>query len=328
MRVRKLFGSFSSLLRKYAVNIPYFGLPYAVQMEVTTKCNLKCEMCLRSKEQAGAVNSDMSLDLFNSIISQLRYPTRHINLVGLGEPLLNPQMFSMISSAKKHGFTVSLISNFTLIDREKSLALIDSGLDFLYVSFDSGIKSIFERIRTGACFEEVIDNVKLFVRTKKEVKANKPAFFFKSTISRRNFEEIQRLVKLAESLGVEGINFGKLIGEEEDYIHDPSVFINMEDFRGSRIIIDPCELSTFYQCDGIVGCYITFDGKVLPCGVMMQAIPRSEYSKFQLGDLRVDTIGKIWRSTKFKQFRKQIKSRPHSRPYLPVCKQCPAWMYY
>jgi len=325
MRVRNVLEHASTLLRRYAVNVPFFGLPYAVQMEITTKCNLRCEMCARSKEQAGAVNSDMSLDLFNSIVTKLGYPTRHVTLVGLGEPLLNPQVYSMIRSAKENGLKVSLISNFAQLDRDKSLALIDSGLDFLFVSFDSAMKSTFEKIRTGACFEKVIDNVKLFVRTKKEVKAKKPVFFFKSTISKRNFGEIQQLVKLADSLGVDGINFGKLFGEEGDYIHDPSVFLNMEDFRESRIIIDPCELSRTFQCDGIAGCYITFDGKVLPCGVMMQATSRSEYSKYQLGDLRTDTMDKVWRSAKFKQFRRQIKS--HSRPYLPICEECPAWMY-
>jgi len=98
-------------------------------------------------------------------------------LVGLGEPLLHPQLFSIIRSAKKRGLTVSLISNFTLIDRDMSIALIDSGLDFLFVSFDSSVKSIFEKIRSGACFEEVTDNVKLFVRTKEEVKAKTPLFF-------------------------------------------------------------------------------------------------------------------------------------------------------
>jgi radical SAM protein with 4Fe4S-binding SPASM domain len=312
-------------LRRYIANLPRFGLPYAVQIEITTRCNLRCEMCARSKEQAGALNSDMPLDLFNSIVSKLRYPSRHVTLVGLGEPLLHPQLFSIIRSAKERGLIVSLISNFTLIDRETSLSLINSGLDYLFVSFDSGTKSVFEKIRTGACFEEVIDKVKLFVKTKKEVKAKTPAFFLKSTVSRRNSKEIRQLISLAGSLGVEGINFGKLFGEEKDYIHDPSCFLNMEEFNGSVTIIDPCEIGKFYQCDGLAGCYITFDGRVLPCGIMMQAISRSEYPRFQLGDLRIDTIDRVWRSGKFKQFRKQIKS--HSQPYLPICEECPAWMY-
>ncbi len=309
----------------HIVKIPYFGLPYAVQLEITTKCNLRCEMCARSKEQAGAVNSDMSLDLFNSIVSKLRYPSKHVTLVGLGEPLLHPQLFSIIRSAKKRGLTVSLISNFTLIDRNTSLSLIDSGLDFLFVSFDSGTKNVFEKIRGGACFEEVIDNVRLFAKTKEEVKAKTPLFFLKSTVSQRNSEEIRQLIKLAESLGADGINFGKLFGEEKDYIHDPSCYLKMEEFKGTKLIIQPCEIGKSYQCDGIAGCYITFDGRVLPCGIMMQAMPRLEYPQFQLGDLQINTIDKVWRSAKFKQFRQQIKSR--SQPYLPVCEECPAWMY-
>jgi radical SAM protein with 4Fe4S-binding SPASM domain len=325
MRLESIFDSASRELRRHIMNTPHLGLPYAVQIEITTKCNLRCKMCSRSKEQAGAVNSDMSLDLFNSIVSKLRYPSRHVTLVGLGEPLLHPQLFSIIRSAKERGLLVSLISNFTLIDRDKSLSLIDSGLDFLFVSFDSGIKTVFEKIRTGACFEKVIENVKLFVRTKKEVNAKSPLFFFKSTVSRSNSEEIRQLVNLAESLGVEGINFGKFFGEEEEYIRDPSCFLNMKEFKESKMIIQPCEIGKSYSCDGISGCYITFDGRVLPCGIMMQAMSRSEYPRYQLGNVQIDTIDEVWRSEKFKQFRKQIKS--HSKPYLPICEECPAWMY-
>lgn len=325
MRLQNVVDYASRELRRSIATAPYIGLPYAVQIEITTKCNLRCELCYRSKEQASAVNSDMPLDLFNSIVRKLRYPSRHVTLVGLGEPLLHPQLFSFIRSAKERGLTVSLISNFILIDQDMSLALIESGLDFLYVSFDSSVKSVFEKIRTGASFEKVIENIELFVKTKRDAKAKTPLFFLKSTVSQRNSEEIRRLIDLAESLGAEGINFGKLFGEEKDYIHDPSCFLDTKEFGESKIIIDPCEIGKSYQCDGLAGCYITFDGRVLPCGIMMQSVFRSDYPQYQLGDLRVDTIDKVWRSAKFKEFRRQIKSR--SKPYLPVCEECPGWMY-
>src|SRR5512136_715315 len=117
MRLENVLDYASREFRRHFVNTPYLGLPYSVQIEITTKCNLRCEMCSRSKEQAGAVNSDMPLDLFNSIVGKLRYPSRHITLVGLGEPLLHPQLFPIIRSAKERGLAVSLISNFTLVDR-------------------------------------------------------------------------------------------------------------------------------------------------------------------------------------------------------------------
>ena len=196
-------------------------MPSFVQIEVTTKCNLKCRLCLRSTDPSKVVASDMSFGLFKSIICQLKSRTPSISLVGLGEPLFHPEIFSMIRFVKENGLEVSLIDNFTLINREKSLALIDSGLDFLYVSFDNVTKKDFEERRTGACFETVVDNIKLFLKTRNEVNARKPLLFFKSTIESRNFSEIPRLIKFAEDIGADGINFGKMVDLAEYEIKSP-----------------------------------------------------------------------------------------------------------
>jgi radical SAM protein with 4Fe4S-binding SPASM domain len=226
----------------------------------------------------------------------------------------------MIQVAKRAGFEVSLIDNFTLIDKDKSLALINSGLDFLYVSFDSVSKNTFEEIRTGACFENVIENIKLFVKTKKEAKTKKPAFLFKSTISQSNFAEIPQLVRLAENLGADGINFGKLMSETEFSKNQSSILLSEEDLPKSKIAIYPCELSKSYQCDALTGCYVTFDGRVLPCGLMAESTSRAQYPSLQLGDLGLDKIANIWRTHSSRKFRKKhwlVKS-------LPQCKTCPA----
>jgi len=278
-------------------------------------------MCMKSNKEANTINSDMPLDLYNSIIGGLKYPTRYISLVGLGEPLLNPYIFSMIDSAKKKGFEVSLIDNFTLIDQNTSLSLIKSGLDYLYVSFDSTSKTLFEKMRTGASFEKVIENVQLFVTTKNELKAGKPTFLFKSTISRENFKEISQLIKLAEDLGVDGINFGKLCAQEEGYVNDLSLSLELEDLPKSKIEIYPCELSKTFPCCASKGCYVTSDGKVLPCGLIIEMIPRKQYSQIQLGNLKNGTIGNIWRSKEYREFRREIASGK----LLPLCKKCPAW---
>ena len=303
--------------RKFIINSPHLGMPLFVQVEITTKCNLVCKFCTRTFDQAYQVDHDMTLDFFNSIISQLKYPTQSVHLVGMGEPLLNPDVFSMIASAKRNGLEVSLIDNFTLIDREKSLALINSGLDFLYISFDSASKKTFEELRTGATFEKIIENIKLFVRTKKEAKAKTPGFLFKSTISSYNLNEIPQLIKLAEDLGADGINFGKMMSEEESSARISKVRIEEKDLPKSKMSIYPCEMSDSYQCDALRGCYITFDGKILPCGLIPESTYRAQYSQFQLGDLRTDTLGTIWR-TSFRQFRKEIESGK----YLPRCKTC------
>ena len=302
----------SSRAQKSIMNSPRFGMPSSVQIEVTSRCNIHCKLCMRNIDPARILDSDMSLDFFKSLIGQLRGRTQNVSLVGLGEPMLHPEIFSMIRFAKENGLEVSLIDNFTMINREKTLALIESRLDFLYVSFDNVSKAAFEERRTGACFETVVENIKLFVKTRHEVKANHPFFLFKSTIAQDNCAEIPALIKFAENLGADGINFGKMMNE------DNPPFPKEEELTKSKIAVYPCELGEFYQCDATRGCYVTFDGKVLPCGLMAESVSRARYPQLQLGDLTSDTISNIWRSSGFRQLRKKIESGE----YLPECETC------
>jgi radical SAM protein with 4Fe4S-binding SPASM domain len=316
---------FSTLIRsaraqKYIMNNPRFGMPPSIQLEITTKCNINCPLCLRTIDPAKIVDADMSIDLFKTIITQLKGKTRDVSLVGLGEPLLHPQIFDMIRLVKENDLEVSLIDNFTLIDKEKTLKLIDSGLDFIYVSFDNTSKAAFEKRRTGACFEKVIENIKLFVKTKNEAKAKHPIFLFKSTISNSNFKEIPQLIKLAEDLGADGINFGKMMDEDESRLVNPPA-LTLDNIPKSKIAIYPCELSDSYQCDATRGCYVTFEGKVLPCGLMAESVSRAHYPQLELGDLRSDTVATVWRSSKFRQLRKNLESEK----FLPECKTCGAY---
>ena len=60
-----------------------FGSPYHVIIETTTKCNLNCRTCMRSKQESGIFNSEMSFDLYESLIKDLKYPTRFVSFVGI-----------------------------------------------------------------------------------------------------------------------------------------------------------------------------------------------------------------------------------------------------
>ena len=74
-------------------------LPSSLQIETTTRCNLRCKTCLRSQQAQG----DMPFELFKSIIDQyklLKITGRKIDLTGVGEPLLNTELLPMIRYAK------------------------------------------------------------------------------------------------------------------------------------------------------------------------------------------------------------------------------------
>jgi radical SAM protein with 4Fe4S-binding SPASM domain len=299
------------------MNSRRFGMPVSVQIEVTTKCNLSCPFCLRVTDPARIIDADMSLNLYKSIVNQIKGRTCGVNLVGLGEPLLHPEIFSMIRFAKENGLEVSLVDNFTLVDQEKSLQLINSGLDFLYVSFDSTSKEIFEKTRRGAYFERIIENIQIFVKTKRDLKAKTPVFLLKATITSNNFNEVPKLIECAEDLGTDGINFGKIRTKDPvSKIYPPP--LDKTDFPKSKIPVHLNELSDSYQCNATNGCYITYNGKVLPCGLMAESVSRADYPQVELGDLKYDTLANIWRSNRFRQVRKNIKARK----YLLECKTC------
>lgn len=297
------------------------GSPYHVIVETTTKCNLECRTCMRSKQEWGISDSDMPFDLYDSLISNLKYPTRFVSFVGMGEQLLNPQIFRMMNIAKQKGFEVSLTDNFTLVDKEVALTLLQSQIDYLYASFDSVSKEKFEKIRVGANFDDVVKNIKQFVEAKKQANAKKPQVFFKSTISKDNFSEIPDIIRLAEDLGLDGIDFSKEHSYYQADANDPSFYLDPKDLPPTKVALILCEMGKIYPCQALTGCFVTFDGKVFPCDHIMQLLPRSEFSRFHVGDVKRNTIAEIWRSEKYRQIRRGLASGE----WLPFCEKCPAF---
>jgi radical SAM protein with 4Fe4S-binding SPASM domain len=298
-----------------------FGSPYHVMLEVTTKCNIKCRTCLRSKQEWGISDSDMDLDLFHLLIRNLKYPTRFINFVGMGEQLLNPQIFDMMNLAKKKGFQISLTDNFTLVDKEVALKLLHSEIDYLYASFDSVSKDKFEKIRFGANFDEVVRNIKQFIEAKNQVKAKKPQVFFKSVISKKTVSEVPHLIEFAEELDLDGIDFCKEHSFYQNHTNDPNFYLQPKDLPPTKIEVILNEMGRIYPCQALPGCFVTFDGKVFPCDHMMQLLPRNSFARFQVGDIRFNTLAEIWRSEKYRRIRKNLASRV----WLPFCEKCPAF---
>lgn len=65
--------------------------PALLQVEVTTRCNMRCAMCVKSAEGCRIPEAHMPMELFTRIESVL--PHCHgLVLNGIGEPLLHPHL--------------------------------------------------------------------------------------------------------------------------------------------------------------------------------------------------------------------------------------------
>jgi len=144
------------------LTLPRF--PLFLDIEATSACNLKCPSCVQT--HADFRKGYMHMGLYNMLIDEASdngcYGCKYHTL-GRGEPLLHSKIPQMVAYAKKKGMIdVRLNTNGTLLNGERSKALLDAGLDQLIVSIDGYEKEYYESKRVGAKWETVLKNVSNF----------------------------------------------------------------------------------------------------------------------------------------------------------------------
>src|SRR3954470_19328708 len=90
-------------------------LPREVQLEVTNRCNLDCDMCPRLT-LLKVPEVDMSRETFDAVLGRLDAP-ESITLTGWGEPLMHPQLFDFVAEINRRfeGCDVSITTNGHLL---------------------------------------------------------------------------------------------------------------------------------------------------------------------------------------------------------------------
>jgi MoaA/NifB/PqqE/SkfB family radical SAM enzyme len=133
-----------------------------IYIEVTSQCNLICRTCIRNAwdEPQGM----MSEEIFSKVIEGLHdfTPTPSVFFGGLGEPLFHPNIVDMVKRAKSLNTRVEMISNGMLLTEDLALALVNAGLDMLWVSLDGASPESYTDIRLGANLPQVLENLKSF----------------------------------------------------------------------------------------------------------------------------------------------------------------------
>ena len=85
-----------------------------------------------------------------------------VSLCGLGEPLINKNTVSFVKKVKAAGFRCSMSSNGALLTEDKTHALLDAGLDEIYINI-SDIDEEYERIYSLP-FASTCENITRFAK--------------------------------------------------------------------------------------------------------------------------------------------------------------------
>jgi radical SAM protein with 4Fe4S-binding SPASM domain len=191
------------IIRKPAVS----SKPFYMQIEATTHCNLACKMCVRNETIKNPMH--LKFDKFKELFDQV--VPKKLTLSGVGEPMLNPELYDMVDYARKHGTQVMIPTNATILKRRKlSEKLVDAGLNVLKISVDAASKETYLKVRLEDYFDDIIEGIQVLEDVKRERKTRFPELRFDFVILEDNFHEIPDLVMLSKRLGIKIIFFRAL----------------------------------------------------------------------------------------------------------------------
>ncbi len=131
-----------------------------VFMDQNNKCNLRCRMCGFADPRVASIAAyDMPRQVFDSIARQLFPRANYVQLSILTEPFMTADFPERMQAVREYGVPYShIITNGTLLTERAIDTVLDAAISCLTISIDAGTKELFESIRIGASFDQVIRN--------------------------------------------------------------------------------------------------------------------------------------------------------------------------
>ncbi len=314
------------------------SLPNYVQIEPVGQCNLRCTMCPIQYRQDGPPYGPlafMDFDLYTRLISE-NPNLEKLHLQGLGEPMMHPRFFDMVTYAKQKDIYVTTNSNFTLLNKKRAELTVRSGLDDLHISIDGANAQTYERIRVRGHFQKVIQNLELLLEARQRLRSETPHLSMVMVIMRQNLEELPDLVRLAHTWSMESIFVQHLSHDfsesslpaaykpMREYVEEQTL-LNVDESQIERIFSQARELADHLgidlrlprtrmhvhpagtpgpeRCDWPwKGAYFSYDGQAMPC--CMVATP----DRVNFGKVNGKTFEEIWNGELYQSFRQKLSS--------------------
>lgn len=320
-------------------------LPKNLYLETTSRCNLRCKGCILYRG-GWEPQRDLLLKELIMICDQLPELSR-VALHGIGEPLLNTELPSMIQYLKDRKAYVFLNSNGIRLDEERRNQLIDTGLDELRISLDAASSAGYKKMRNSDEFDCIVDNVRSFSDRISSMKVSRPKLSLWYLGTRENIAELPDFVRLAASLGVAEVYLQRLVYFQDDKGYGLARAENTlmgSDNSVSRLINASHEIAKHsgvqFNASGFSSpieslqagfdnpfpwrkcyrpqtlMYITASGNVLPCCISPFAT--SDYESIVLGNVYHRSLAEIWFGPRYMNFRK--KRRTQTPP--ECCRGC------
>lgn len=296
-------------IQKAAREEHVIGYPFWLVMDPSNFCNLKCPFCPTGQDRNSRTKAMMSFDNFKKILDELGPYLIHIDFCNWGEPLLNKEIYKMVTYAKQFNIDTKIDSNLTELSKEEARDLVLSGLDKLIVSIDGATPQTYSQYRRGGDFRIVTDNLSLLLKTRNILGRENPYISWQFLVFRHNEHEIEDVKKAARDIGVDHIGITKAFIGDKDWIPENREFSNYDLEKIGNTDREADLTSDFFisskdsYCDWLwEGATINSNGSVSPCCSV-------EDEKDDFGNIFTAPFKDIWNNEKYKSARRYVKDR-------------------
>ena len=337
-----------------------FKNPFALYLEVTSMCNLRCKHCLFGYDENNySANDDMSKEEILKLIDYMveKHEVCFVNIMGK-EPFMHKEILQIIEYIKNKNLYLQIQTNGTLITHqiaEKLFDILDKKNDIIHISVDGALEHIHDDIRGKGNFQKVKNVIKMFTEKNYNV-------LLAYTINSINLSTTELLYELCNELGVKSVLLGlydDFIDLKEDLVpneikivtqcanllrktkeNNAQIFYDLSflspDFilkisGGEKVLDEYLEKQktneVMLKCHKSERVAVMSNGDVYLCPACQT--PNKE---FCLGNIRSDNFSEIWEKRYSNIFfceRKMEKSFCKYCKYLRVCKGgCLAGSYF
>ena len=275
------------------------GLPIAGNFELTARCNFNCPMCYvhLSEEQVRRQGGELTAQQWLQIARDARDSGMIFALLTGGEPLVRRDFFEIYDGMKKLGILLSVNSNGSLLRGEILERFLADPPSRFNISLYGGSNATYEKMCGRPVYTQVKENIRALRRSGVDVSLN-------LSITPYNMHDIEQIYRDAveldvnvkassymyPSIRVNGEQYGcgnRLSAEEAAAagVAWDAIRFSEEEFRQRaenmvKLVSDtpdgcPMEEGEGVRCRaGSTSFWMTWDGRMLPCGMMTEPVVR------------------------------------------------------
>ena len=308
----EVYRSYQSAKKSGEVIHP--AMPFAISIEPTTSCNLRCPECISGLRAFTRPIGMLEPELFSKIIEEVKDYIIYLTLYFQGEPYLNKHFFDFVRIAHENGIYTNTSTNAHFLNEENCELTIKSGLDRIIVSIDGLDQETYEKYRIGGSLEKVSEGLNNLTKMKKALRSKTP------------FIDLQFIAMGTNEHQLEGVDaFGNALGADRVLIKSAQVY---DYSNGSQFIPKDEKYSRYHLAENGQwvlknkldnhcwkmwhSAVISWDGKVLPCCFDKDA-------DHEMGNIRDNTFSEIWNNREYQTFRESLFK---SRSEIDICSNC------